>query len=302
MIALLASGVRLGSTTAFLSIGELLSERAGVLNVGLAGLLLVSAFGATAGGAATGSVTIAVLTAIASGVLAAALIGVLVLWTRADQIVAGLAFNLLALGLTTFLYRTLYSESLPKLPTVSAVHIPGLSDLPWVGPVLFAQPPLFYLLVILMPLTWLLLHNSGWGLRIRAAGNSPETLHALGADVLLTRFTAMLWTGGLAGLAGAYLLLAEAGEFTEGMSGGRGFTAIAAVVFGGWRVWGVLGASFVFGLAEALQYQLPAMGIDLPNPFLLGMPYLVALLAVALLPQRGSAPVRLMVPFDAKTA
>jgi simple sugar transport system permease protein len=161
---------------------------------------------------------------------------------------------------------------------------------------------LFYLLVGCVPLTWLLLHKTGWGLRLRAAGNSPEALHAAGVSVAATRLTAILWAGALSGLAGAYLLLAEAGVFTEGMSGGRGFTAIAAVVFGGWRVAGVLGASFLFGLAEALQFQLPAMGINLPNPFLLGLPYLVALVAVAVLPQRGSSPVKLMIPFDAKAA
>jgi ABC-type uncharacterized transport system permease subunit len=291
------SMIRLSIPLLYLALGEMVSETTGILNLGLEAMLLGSALAATVAASATDSVTIGVATAAAVGALIAFVVAVLVVRLRADQIVVGLAVNIVVLGMTTYLFRAIYEKGFPEVPGMGIARIPGLSKIPFLGPTIFSQRVLFYLLAVIVPGIWWVLYRSPWGLRARASGDAPEAVDAAGIKVETVRIQAVLFCGIMAGLAGAYLLLGETGTFTEGMSGGRGFIAIAAVVFGGWRIFGVVGAALLFGAALTLRFELPALGLNLPNQLLLALPYVVALAAIAVLPQREAAPAALLRPF-----
>jgi simple sugar transport system permease protein len=297
MIDFINSAIRLSIPLLFLASGEMVAETTGVLNLGLEGMLLGAALAAAVGGSAAGSVVVGTLTAIGAAAAIALLTGLLVVRLRADQIVVGLAANILVLGLTTYLFRSIYATSSPTIPGMGVLKVPVLSRIPVLGPTVFSQRPLFYLLLGILPGLWWLLNRTPWGLHARACGDAPDALDAAGISVGRVRMQAQLICGIMAGLAGAYLLLGETQTFTEGMSGGRGFVAIAAVVFGSWSVAGTAGAAILFGAAIALQFQLPALGVKLPNQLLLAIPYLVALIGIVLLPQRQAAPATLLRPF-----
>lgn len=253
----LVAAVALTTPVLLAAIGELVSERSGVLNIGLEGMMLSGAFFGYYVAWLTHSTALGFFGGIAGGLGFGAIMAGLAINARADQIVIGVAINLAAAGLTGFLYDAIFSD-LPQqiLPTLHKVAIPLLSDIPGVGRVLFQQNLITYLTYALVPLTWLLLMRTKWGLVIRATGDLPPAAETAGASVIWTRWLCVLWASALAGLAGAYLSVAEVGAFQQGMTGGRGFLALAAVIFGRWRSWGVLIACLLLGAAEALQLRL----------------------------------------------
>jgi len=295
MEGLLDSAVRLGTLLLFLAVGELVAERAGILNLGIEGLLLVTALTAAIGAEANGPVFGTLLAAVV-GIVFCTVVGLLVITLHVDQIVTGLALNIAALGGTTFVFRSSFEggQTFDRLDTIS---VPVVGDVAYLR-LLFEQTPLFYVLIGLVALSGYLLYVTRLGLRIRATGDAPGAVDAEGLNVARTRYQALVFAGCAGGLGGAYLVLSQTGRFTENMSGGRGFIAIAAVVFGGWRLRGVIGAAAVFGLGSALQFELPALGVEVPNQLLLALPYVVALIAITLLPQRGATPAALMRPFS----
>ncbi|AMW03684.1 ABC transporter permease [Gemmatimonas phototrophica] len=291
----LEATVRTATPLAFAALGECISERAGVINIGLEGSIIAGALGATVaagvigvgGGFAVGAL---------AGVAVAAVFALFTVGLKADQIITGTAITMFALGLTGTLYRTIFGTSGVALstPTTGVVAIPGLSSLPLVGPGLFAQPLATYVVMLLAPfLAWWLQRTHG-GLALRAIGEYPEAAVAAGIAPRRVQALAVLFAGGMAGLAGATLVLAQAGTFVEGMSAGRGFIAIAIVVLGRWRPLGVAAAALLFGAANSLQTLFQSMGFTgVPYQLFLALPYVLTLLVLAGASGRAASPAAL---------
>jgi simple sugar transport system permease protein len=291
----LEATVRTATPLALAALGECISERAGVINIGLEGAIIAGALGGTVAAASLGVAGGFVAGAVA-GILIAAIFAFFTIRLRADQIITGTAITLLSLGLTGTLYRSLYGESGVALstPTAGVLRIPGLADIPYIGHALFAQPLITYVVMGLAPLlAWWLMRTHA-GLAVRALGEYPEAAVAAGIAPLRTKALAVLFAGGMAGVAGATLVLAQAGTFVEGMSAGRGFIAIAIVVLGRWKPLGVAAAALLFGAANSLQTVFQAMGWSgVPYQLFLALPYLLTLVVLAGASGRAAAPAAL---------
>ncbi|GAA1694463.1 hypothetical protein MMUR_28770 [Mycolicibacterium murale] len=256
---LVRSTVQLSVPLILAATGETVAERTGMLNIGLEGMMLSGAFGAVLGGYLAGDPMIGVLIGALAGAAMAALAALFMITLRADQVVVGVGIGLLAIGLTTFLFRQ-YIPVGTKVGPLPNIEIPLLSQLPVVGTALFNQNALFYIAVALVVGTTIVLRHTSWGLFIRAAGQAPRALDSAGHGVSATRWFGMLFAGAMAGLGGAYLSVGQLGSFNENMTAGRGYIALAAVVFGGWVVSRVVAACLVFGGVNALQLRLQAIG------------------------------------------
>ena len=290
----LAATIRTATPLALAALGELLVERAGMINIGLEGAVLSGAFGALVG-ATAGGVAGGYAGAVAGGIVVAALFATFVVWLRADQIISGTALTLLSVGATGALYRILYGANgaALALPTSAPLSIPVLSSIPVVGSALFSQPSITYVTYALVPLIAWWINRTHAGLALRACGEQPEAAEVAGVRVQRVRVAAILAGGVLAGLGGGTLVLAQAGTFAEGMSAGRGFIAIAIVVLGRWRPWGVALAALVFGAASALQFAFQAMGWPAPYQLFLVVPYVLTLAGLAGAVGRARAPAAL---------
>ena len=291
LVAWGAAAVRVATPLALAALGETISERGGVLNLGIEGAMLGGAFGA-AWGALHGGAWQGVAAGVAVGVLTGLAFGLVAVVAKADQIISGTAITLAMIGLTGLLAVPALGPTGTglELPTLAPVAIPLLSRIPVLGPVLFTQSVLTYGTVLLaVAATWLL-WRTRFGLELRAAGESPASARAAGVSVTRVRLMATLIAGGLAGLAGASLVLAQVGAFTERMTAGRGFIAIAIVVLGRWHPVGVLVAALLFGVTSALQYLFQAAGTDIPYQALQALPYLLALAVLATAVGRSEAP------------
>ncbi|MBS1676198.1 MAG: ABC transporter permease [Actinobacteria bacterium] len=239
------------------SVGELVSERTGVLNVGLEGMMLAGTFSAYYVAYLTGSPVWALFGGIAGGLVFGLVMGGLAVQIGADQIVSGVGINLAAIGVTGFFFDEIFGNKPQTLvSTIGNVSIPGLSKIPVIGNAFFDRNPIVYLAFALVPAVWWLLFRSKWGLAIRAVGETPEAAEAAGISARRVRWLGALTAAGLAGLAGAYLVVVEVGIFKQEMTNGRGFLALVAVIFGRWRPGGVLIACVVLGGADALQLRL----------------------------------------------
>lgn len=293
------AGVRLGIPLALAALGEMVSERAGVLNIGLEGSIIAGALGAALGALATGSAGVGVVVGALAGLLIGLVFAIPVVWFNTDQIITGTAVTLLGLGGTAAVYQARFGATGTQLtlPTLGPVRIPLLSDIPLVGPALFGQAPTAWIAYLLAPLLAWFLFRTEWGLEVRAAGEDPEAADAAGLPVRKLRFGAALFGTLLAGLAGAHLALAYAGTFAENMSAGRGFIAIAVVVLGRWRPWGVLWAALFFGAASALQFLLQTVGWDIGYQLFLALPYILTLAALGGWIGRARAPDALGLPW-----
>ncbi|MDQ2667656.1 MAG: ABC transporter permease [Gemmatimonadota bacterium] len=290
----LSATIRTATPLALAALGEVIVERAGLINLGLEGAILAGAFGslvgATAGGLAGGYAG-----AVCGGVITAALFALFVLFLEADQIITGTAITLLSAGTTGTLYRFWYGTSGAALgtPTSTPIAIPILSRLPVIGSALFAQPLMTYVAYALVPLLAWWLNATHAGLALRSIGERPSAAVAAGIRVTRARTIAVLFGGALGGLAGGTLVLAQAGTFAEGMSAGRGFIAVSIVVLGRWSPVGVGLASLVFGAASALQFAFQAMGWHAPYQLFLVVPYVLTLAGLAGLVGRTRAPASL---------
>jgi len=287
----LAAAIRISTPLLLAATGELLTERAGVINLSIEGAMLAGAL-ASAIGAAAGGPWVGVVAAVGAGLLTALMFSAVAIGARADQIITGTAVTLGSVGLTGALSRAAFGANGPGLsiPTFAAWPVPGLHSIPVLGPALFEQSVLTYLAWALIPAVAWFLFRSWWGLALRATGESAEAARASGVPVRRVQLLATLTGGALSGLAGATLVLAQVGTFAEKMTAGRGFIAIAIVVLGRWRPGGVFLAALLFGAASALQFALQAMGLAVPYQLFLVMPYLIALLALAGAVGRAKAP------------
>ena len=295
----LEAAVRSATPLALAALGETVTERAGVINIGLEGAVIAGAFGALVGAGTAGLGGGWVLAA-AAGASAAGLFALFAVVLRADQIITGTAVTLFCLGLTGALYRTLYGVEGAALtiPTSGATAVPGLAAIPVIGAAFFAQPAITYVVYALVPLLALFLYRTGAGLSLRAVGERPAAAIAAGVHPLRHRLGAVLFGGVLGGLAGGTLVLAQVGTFAEGMSAGRGFIAIAIVALGRWHPAGVAVAALLFGAANALQFLFQAMGWALPYQIFLALPYVVTLFALAGAAGRRAAPAALGRPVE----
>ncbi len=294
----LASSVRLATPLLFAAMGELISEKAGVLNMSVEGMMLTGAFAAAVGSWATGNPAIGLICGIVAVIPVALLQGFLTNTLRANQIVTGLGINILVLGGTTLGYRELFgARSREVIPGFDKWSPPGFGDIPVWGETLFQQVWLVYLMVPVALAVWYLLARTGLGVAIRAAGDAPVAVANSGLSVVRIRYAAILATGVLSALGGIFLSIGDIHTFTEGMTNGAGYLAIAAVIFGNWTLMRTIFACLLFGAATALQFQLPALGVDVPNALLIMLPYLLALIAVAGLVGRQNAPAALTRPY-----
>ncbi|MBN1642397.1 MAG: ABC transporter permease [Anaerolineae bacterium] len=293
LTGMLVSSVVRATPIALAALGGIWCERAGVVNIGIEGMMLVGAFLAVVVASATGSMLLGVLGGIVAGVAFAALHAVLAIRYRVDQVISGTGIIILALGLTSFLQRAVLNEN-PGLntpgPAIAAVGIPGLWRIPVLGPLLFNQSPIIYALLVLLALTHAIMYYTPWGLRIRAVGEHPRAADTLGINVLAIRYAAVLIGGAIAGLGGAYISIGSAGRFNEGMTAGKGFLGLAAMIFGNWNAGGALFGSLVFGFFDSWQEKLAILQVGVP-PDLLGMaPYLATMVVLAGIVGRARAP------------
>ena len=285
----LAAAVRISTPLLLAATGEMLNERAGIINLGIEGAMLAGAL-ASAVGAASHGPWAGVFLAVVAGVAVAGLFSAVAIGARADQIITGTAVTLAAVGLTGTIYRTAFGPGGPglTLPTLPVVAIPGLSAIPVLGHAFFEQPLLTYLAWLLVPAAFWFLFRTWWGLALRATGESAESARASGVPVERVQTLATLAGGAMAGLAGATLVLAQVGTFAEKMTAGRGFIAIAIVVLGRRHPVGVLLAALLFGGANALQFVFQAMGLAVPYQLFLVMPYGLALVALGMAGRKAS--------------
>jgi ABC-type uncharacterized transport system permease subunit len=292
------STVRLAAPLLLAATGELVSERAGVLNMSVEGMMLTGAFAGAVGSWATGSPLMGLALGVLCVLPVAWLQAFLSITLRANQIVTGIGINILVLGATTLGYRALFgSRSRAEIPGLDKWAPPGLADLPILGEHVFRQTWLLYAaLVLIVGVAWVM-RSTSLGLAIHSAGTAPHAAANSGLPVNRIRYGAVLFTGFMSALAGCFLSIGDIHTFTEGMTSGAGYLAIAAVIFGNWRLGRTLLACVLFGGATALQFQLPAMGVDIPNALLIMLPYVLALLAVGGLVGRQIAPASLTQPY-----
>lgn len=297
--AFLEAGVRLGTPLALAALGETVTERAGVINIGLEGSMIAGALGGALGALAWGSAPAGVLMGGLAGAAVALVFVVFAVALNTDQIITGTAVTLGGLGFTAVVYQARFGATgtALSLPTLGDVPVPGLSAIPVAGPAFFSEAPTVYLAYLLAPLLWLFLFRTAPGLSVRAVGEEPDAALAAGVRVRWIRAWATLFGGLLAGVAGAHLALVHTGTFAEGMSSGRGFIAIAVVVLGRWNPPWVLLAALFFGTASALQFLLQALGTGAPYQLFLALPYVLTLAALAGWVGRARAPAALALPW-----
>jgi general nucleoside transport system permease protein len=283
------------------TLGEIMAERSGILNLGVEGMMLAGALCAAAAGMATGNPWIAVAAGTLAGGLLALVHGFFAVTLRVNQVLSGLALTLLGMGLTSFLGRPLIGAA-PGV-RLRALPVPGLADIPVVGDIFFRQSVLAYVAYILVPLCWILLFRTGTGLKIRAAGEDAAAVDAAGIAVVRIRYLCT-FAGGLgAGLAGAYLSLAYTPGWKESMTGGQGWVAIAMVIFATWNPWRAVVGAFLFGGLTALQFYFQAVGVELVPAYILKMlPYVLTIVVMMLVNagpgRRFGGPAALGVPFN----
>jgi general nucleoside transport system permease protein len=255
--AWLTAAIVLTTPILLAAVGELISERAGVLNVGLEGYMLSGAFFSYLIAWKSGNLALAVLAGVGGGLLFAVVMALLTIEARADQIVAGVGINLAAIGLTSYLFDEIFgSRAQIVVPTIGALKIPLLGSIPNFGPALFKHDWTVYVAFLSIAVAWYVLYRTRWGLAIRGAGELPAAVDTAGISVKRVRWLSVLAAGAFAGLGGANLAIAQVGIFHQEMTGGRGFLALVAVIFGRWRPFGVLAACLALGAADALQLRL----------------------------------------------
>ena len=279
-----ATGLRLAVPLIFAALGGIWCERAGVFNLALEGSVLGGAFGAALGAFFLQSVWGGLL----GGLLAAGLVGLLLATMTVrlaiNQMVAGIAINMLVIGMTSFFARMAFSEQAASalLPGFTTLPVPGLASIPVIGDILFQQNLLVYLLYGLVPLAWWLLFRTSWGLNLRATGEYPRAADSAGLNVFRIRFLSVVGSCVIAGLGGCYLVLSQVFMFTEHMSAGKGFIALAALILGRWNPVGALAACLLFGLADALQLRLQFGHPDVPYQLFVVLPYVASIAALVI--------------------
>lgn len=298
LMSILTASVGVATVILLAALGELVTERAGIWNMGVEGTMLTGCLIAYLVMAATHSPVLAALVAMAAGLAVGLLIGFMTVTLRVDHFVTGLGFNLLASGLTLFWFRSYVGGGKPpSYATIDTVPVPLLSDIPVLGPILFDQHLLTYLAFLSVPFIAFFLRRMTWGLELRAAGENPQFLEAKGLSVVARQYGAVLFGSALTALGGAFLMLAFADQFRPDISGGRGWLAIVAVIAGNWRPVRTTIAVLVFAVLDSVAVHAQGVGVDVPYQFFLMLPYVMSIVLLVLIRTRSGQPAKLGVPY-----
>ena len=281
-VGLFAAAIRMATPIVYASLGGIFSERVGIINIGLEGMMLASAFTGVAVSHYTANPWLGVLAAVLTGGLMGLFHAVLTVKFAGNQIVSGTGINIFAMGFTAYMSQVIWGSrgASDSVPGIEDISIPLLVDIPVIGEIFGTHSPLVYIMVLVTVLSYVVLFRTPLGLRIRAVGEHPTAAETAGIDVFRIKYLCVTVSGMLAGLGGAFLSLGHLNLFTRGMTGGRGFIAMAAMIFGKWMPFGAFGASLLFGLADALQMRLQALGL-LPSQIILTIPYLLTVAVLA---------------------
>jgi len=298
IVAFISQTIRFATPLTFGALSGIWAERSGIINIAIEGMMLTAAFIGFVAAYSTKSLLLGLLLAIVCGIMLGLLHAFFAIQLRTDQIISGTAINILAVGATGYLMRTLFAiGEAPRIENFQAINIPLLSQIPLLGPVLFQNKPLVYLMFIAVLLSHLVLYYTPWGIWTRAAGEHPQALASVGLKVVQLRYINMAISGALAGIGGAFFTLENVGQFTEGMTNGKGFIALAVMIFGKWTPLGAFLAALLFGSAESLQIfmqlhkvTLPFTSTPIPYQFLLMLPYVLTILVLAGLVGRSTPP------------
>ncbi len=304
LTAMLAAAVRFATPILLAALGEIFTERSGVLNLGLEGVMLGGAFVGFWAMAQTGNMLVAFLAAAAAGLLQGLVLSLFYVTLRSNQVVIGILYSLMMVGVTSFFYRLLFGETmLGKQELLSTAPVPLLSQIPYLGKILFDQSPITYFVLLLVPVAHFTLYRTGFGLNLRAVGEHPRAADTLGVSVVRLRRLGVLIGCTAAAMGGAFFSL-HFGQFLDEMLSGRGFIALAIVIFGQWNPYRALLGAFLFGLVDALALRLQALNTNAPFQFLLMLPYILTIIALLVsVRMRGdvgspSGPAALMSPYE----
>jgi simple sugar transport system permease protein len=281
------------------AMGGVLSERSGVLNIGLEGMMLTGALAGAMGSYFLGGPWLGTLAALAGGAVLGIVLAYLTVTLGANQIVTGVGINLFALGFTTFIERVvLRPAGIETVPSFAKLAAPGLRTIPLLGPLFADLTPLVLVAIVIAPILAVFLYRTPWGLALRATGEVPRAADTAGISVFLVRYMAVAAGGALAGMGGAFLSLGQLNLFSENMTAGRGFIALAAVILGKWNPVGALAAAFLFGAAEALQLFVQSYGLGVPYQIPTMLPYVLALAVLAGFVSRAIPPAAEGIPYQ----
>lgn len=293
LIGMLSSSQVRATPIALAALCGVVSERAGVTNIAIEGIMLICAQSAVIVGTVTKNLWIALLAAIITGGLIAAFHAFLVIRFKVDQIISGVAINIFGAGATSFISSRFLTQNIDKFNnsgTFPTIPIPLLSKIPILGPVLFENTPVVYLAIILVAVIHVVLFYTPWGLRTRAVGEHPKAADTLGVNVFLVRYINVILGGMIAGVGGAYFTIGSVGRFDEQMTAGKGFIGLAAMIFGKWTPIGAYTSSLIFGFADSLQVKLQILQVGIPPEFLLMAPYIVTMIVLTGVVGRAIAP------------
>ncbi len=293
-MAVLASTVRHSTPLVLGALCGLMNERSGVINIGIEGQMLMSAFMGYMFNVWTGNLYIAILGGVLTGAVMGLLLAFMSVTLKLDQIIGGTVINILAIGLTGYFYQV----GLTTAGKLRAIPLGPLAEIPLIGPVLFDNPPITYAAIILVFVAQFVLFRTRWGLRTRAVGEHPRAADTVGINVYFMRYANVIMGGAIAGLAGAFLTLEAVGSFERNMTNGRGFIALAVMLFGKYSPLGAWGAALFFGFTTAMQTQLQFMGIDVPHQFIGMIPYVMTILVLAGFVGRTRVPAADGVPYE----
>jgi len=285
LTGMLVSSVIRATPIALAALSGLYSERSGVVNIGIEGMMLMGAFVSVVAASVAGNLYVGFAAGILAGVVLALLHAVLSIRYSVNQIVSGTSIIILSLGLTSYIFRAFIDPPHPELNSpgspLAAVAIPFLWRIPVVGPILFNQSPIIYILFMLLIATQIFFYSTKWGLRIRSVGENPKAADTLGINVSRLRYISVLISGGIAGLGGAYMSIGSVGFFNEGMSAGKGFLGLAAMIFGNWNPGGAFLGSLVFGFFDSWQEKLSILQVGVPTELLGMAPYIATMIVLA---------------------
>lgn len=297
---ILAATVRAGTPILFATLGAIIMERSGVINLGVEGLMLIGALAGFAAALTTGSLAVGMAAAFGAALMAGAIHGIISVYFRGNQIVSGLSLTMFGVGLTALFGKSLVGQ---KLDGYSPIEIPFLSDIPYIGKAFFAQDALVYFSILLVVAIHLFFYRTRWGLYLRSVGENPSAADTSGVNVNRYRFIAVLVGSGFAGIGGAYLSLANTPFWVENMTAGRGWIAVALVIFARWSSVRAVAGAYLFGGINALQLRMQAVGTDISAHLLAMLPYLFTIIVLVISTirlEKGASPEpeSLGVPYD----
>lgn len=296
-LGILATGIRLATPYLLAALGELFTQRSGIYNLGLEGVMLMGAFTGFFVTLTSGSPYIGLAAAMVVGAGMGLIMGLVSITLKAEQGISGIGLFMLGWGLSGLFYR-LYVGGITNINGLEPVAIPVLSSIPFLGPALFSHTIVVYLAFLLVPVCWVVLFKTKWGLKVRAVGTTPQAADTLGVSVNLIRYQCLILGSMMAGLAGAALTVGNTHMFADNITAGRGFIAVALVYFGRWSPWGILAGALLFSMADSAQLWVQVLGINFPYELAVILPYVVTIIALAMTFGRIWAPAALGKPYE----